>query len=114
MPWTELEGEQEATVTIKDNGKIYWNEAARAQMGDPSWVSLWFDEEGNRLGLMATRNGSQFPRLRVYFDGDDYVIAAKQHLDTAGIDYSDERSIELVSPSLLDDPDAAIHWIQLE
>jgi len=111
MAWTELEGEQKPTVTIKKDGKIHWNEAARAQMGDPSWVSLWFDEDANRLGLMPTRNGSQYPRLRVCFDGDDYVINAKARLDAAGIG---EQVGELQPPALVEEPvDASIHWIQL-
>lgn len=115
MAWSELSGET-ATVTIKTDGDVQWNDAAQVALGAPEAVNLFHDAGGGRLGLRRI-NPQGANGLRVSLESGNFVIAAQQHLDDAGIDYSVQFSAELQEPTPPTPPDdmgdSAIYWISL-
>lgn len=115
MAWVLPSGEI-ATVTVKVDGKIHWNDAVQTALGAPVAVNLFHDADGGRLGLRRI-NPRAAGGLHVSIESGSFIIGSQQHLDDAGIDYSVQFSAELQEPTPFTPPDSAgdsaIHWISL-
>lgn len=114
MSWVELCGEA-PEVTIKENLSCHWNAATNMMLKCPRKVQIFYDADGNRLGFRRIRANTDC--LQVHFDGSDYTIASRQHLENADISLDEawHAAPHMPAPPVPpDDPgDDGIVWIVL-
>ncbi len=82
----------EPEIVVKANGRIRWNVAAHALMGNPGAIELYYDEAVGRIGLLV---GSWFPELRVILTEDMlYSVDAAAHFASAGLEFVEDWTAE--------------------
>lgn len=79
-------------IEVKADGRIRWNVAAHAMMGNPDAIELHYDAEAGQIGFLEAY---WFTKLRVILTEDMlYCVDAKEHFAGAGLEFAEDWTAE--------------------